>query len=177
MALIRFTFGTTVNGAQYDRLLDLRFADQINWASALSKISDEVYADTKTNLLQRGKLAGGWAPLSPEYQRQKTADYKAGRIKYNKIMFRTGRLAASLMDKTSPEAINKIEATSPVKRLSVGTAVPYAIWHEVGTRRMPRRQLVALSAARRQRITRIFQIEALAAAGRIGRQSRTGQAT
>jgi hypothetical protein len=88
-----------------------------------------------------------------------------------------GGSAASLMDKTSPEAINNIETTGPVKRLSIGTAVPYAIWHEVGTRRMPRRQLVALSAARRQRITRIFQIEALAAAGRIGRQSRTGQAT
>lgn len=177
MALIRFTFGTTVNGAQFDRFIDVRFADQINWNTALSKIADEVYADTKTNLLQRGKLAGGWPSLSPEYQRQKTADYKAGKIKHNKIMFRTGRLAQSLMDRFSSEAINRINTSGSLKKLEIGTAVPYAIWHEVGTRRMPQRQLVALSAARRQRIVRVFQIEGLAAAGRIGRQSSPGQAT
>lgn len=159
MALIRFTFGVEPSGPQFDRIMDLRFGEITNFKPIFEDIAKDVYSDIKANFESGGGNVGGWQPLSERYAIEKAADYRAGRIPYNKIMYRTGRLAASLTDKEAPEAICEITDRS----LEIGTQVPYAIWHQIGTRTMPQRLLIALKETTRAGIVRRFQKASLAA--------------
>jgi phage gpG-like protein len=85
---------------------------------------------------------GKWAPLSPLYGRWK-ARVRPGR----KIMVFDGDLKTSL---TVPGQGIYIVRNN---MMTVGTAVPYAIYHQKGTPTMPARPLLG---AHRQRDTRRF---------------------
>lgn len=168
---LRFTYKVEPDGAQFDRILRLRLGAIFDFRPVFEEVADLVYADIKTNFESGGKVAGGWQPLSKLYAAQKRRDFEAGRyfngrrIQYTKIMYRTGALAESLIDRYDENAVFEITDSS----LSIGTKIPYAQFHQTGDKakkgRPPQRRLVALSEATRRSIVRVFQKESLKQGG------------
>lgn len=83
-----------------------------------------------------------WAPLSEQYAR-----WKQLRFPGQPILTLTGRLRRSLASQTDDSVV---EITD--QRLRYGTAVEYAIYHQYGTRKMPKRPPLRISSALRRRI-------------------------
>lgn len=77
-----------------------------------------------------GGRAGAWAPLSPAYAR-----WKAGRYPGRPILVAEGTLRSSLVDEGATGQIVRAAADS----LVFGTSDPTAIYHQMGTSRMPKR--------------------------------------
>jgi len=95
------------------------------------------------NYIDRRIATGGthhsmppFAPLSPRYAR-----YKARRYPGAPILVRSGRLRSALTQPDHPDAIADIQPD----RLTFGTRVPYALYHQLGTQRMPARPPIKLS--------------------------------
>ncbi len=88
-----------------------------------------------------------WAPLSARYAR-----YKARRYPGAPILVRSGRLRDALAEITN-DTIATIEPT----RLVYGTSVPYAIYHQRGTRKMPARPILRLSNPLKSRLMRLLR--------------------
>lgn len=86
-----------------------------------------------------GKAVGGWAPLSPRY-----AAWKATRYPGKTILRRTDRLMRSLTwtgaTLATPEGIAVMGPTDA----TFGTSVPYARFHQRGTRTMRQRRILYL---------------------------------
>lgn len=89
-------------------------------------------------VLEGGNSGASWAPLSPAY-----AAWKAQQFPGRGILVRSGALKASL---ASPDAAGAIFRTTPTA-LEVGTSVPYAMAHQIGTSRMPQRSPLRVNAA------------------------------
>lgn len=88
-----------------------------------------------------------WTPLSPRYAAQKRrAGYAGG------ILVRTGRLRASLTG-GSADSITRIKPQD----LEVGTRVPYAKYHQGGTRKMPARPPLRVTAAQKRFLLQLIQ--------------------
>jgi hypothetical protein len=106
--------------------------------------------------LERRRFAGAarWAPLSPEYARRKAA---GGRPI---LPLAGGALERSLTRKRAKYSVRRINRLS----MFVGTRDPVANLHRKGTRRMPARPPVDITAADRTRWKRIF-VGHLAGAG------------
>ena len=94
-----------------------------------------------------GGAWGGWAPLSPSYAAQKAAEGFG-----NRILVRTGRLKASLTSRGAGSVFR-----SDAKSMAVGTSVPYAGYHQTGTRKMPKREPIRVSEAAVRHWTRLIQ--------------------
>lgn len=86
---------------------------------------------TKSNYLSNGLEVGGWSPLSPKY-----AAWKATRFPGAPPMVRTGRLFNSVAV-VGPE----IDAHDTWATYSV-EGVEYAKFHQYGTTKMPKRQIL-----------------------------------
>ena len=69
------------------------------------------------------------------------------------LQVRTGALRDSL---TTPGAAGGVEELDGGS-LTLGTRLPYSMFHQLGTRRMPARPLIVLSDERSQRWTEIVQ--------------------
>ena len=79
-----------------------------------------------------------WAPLSPAYAARKARTHP-GRT----ILVRKGNLAESLISQSAPGAIWRASADT----LVWGTEDRTAAYHQYGTSRMPRRQVITLTQA------------------------------
>lgn len=95
------------------------------------QFSADFYKDQKRLFQLKGP--GQFADLSPAYAETKQKKYG---FKYP-ILFATGRLALSLLDRNADGAVNIVEADS----FEIGTSIDYAAFHHYGTSRMPRRPL------------------------------------
>jgi phage gpG-like protein len=85
-----------------------------------------------SNFSTNGLPVGGWAPLDVQYGAWKAARYGAA-----PVLVRTGKLFRSLTA-LDGGAVNMI---SP-KKAEFGTDVEYAKFHQYGTRKMPKRQII-----------------------------------
>lgn len=83
------------------------------------------------NFASNGLLAGGWAPLDAKY-----GAWKAVRFPGAPTMVRTGKLFSSLVNLTNTAT----RATNT--EFQFGTTVSYAKFHQMGTEKMPKRQVV-----------------------------------
>lgn len=94
--------------------------------------------------------AGGerWTPLSPLYSEYKEQVYPG-----QPILQAEGDLRASLTD---PEAAGAILQPRE-DELIIGTSVPYALAHQRGTIRMPRRPPINFSEAQKRRLQKAIQ--------------------
>jgi hypothetical protein len=90
---------------------------------------------------------GGFDPLrevgffngKPETARSKAKRLKKAQVGFvYPLLFRTGRLASSLLNRSDPEAVYKLDK----KNLILGTGVPYALYHQTGTPKLPQRKVV-----------------------------------
>lgn len=91
-----------------------------------------------------------WAPLSPEYAKWK-AKVRPGR----QILVFDGKMYESLRGVRTgfgPDTVRDIQA----QRAEFGTTVPYAIFHQTGTRKMPRRKPVQLTDQDKRRWARVI---------------------
>jgi phage gpG-like protein len=86
------------------------------------------------------KSAGKYDDLSEAY---KKAKQKQVGFVYP-ILERSGLLKSSITDPTHKDAIGRI--TSNKQGLEVGTKVPYGIFHQMGTVKMPQRQFLFAGA-------------------------------
>jgi phage gpG-like protein len=83
------------------------------------------------NFTSGGLPVGGWSPLKPKY-----SAWKAVRFPGMPLMQQTGRLFRDLSSLNgSPNEINPTNAT-------FGTRIEYAKFHQYGTTRMAKRQIV-----------------------------------
>jgi phage gpG-like protein len=101
------------------------FRPVLRWAKR------EIEKANARNFAASGLPVGGWAPLDARY-----AAWKATNFPGRPIMEVNGRLADSLTRLDGP--VNKIR----LKSAEFGTDVEYAKFHQYGTSRMPKRQIV-----------------------------------
>lgn len=80
-------------------------------------------------------LGAAWPELAPA---------TIARKGHNRILYDTGRLAASLTSK-SGDAIREIISEPAGQGLAFGTSVDYAPFHQFGTSRIPQRQHVGVN--------------------------------
>jgi len=114
-----------------------------DFAPALEDIADDFLKLEATQFATEGKTgSGGWKALSPDYAAWKATNYPGA-----KILERDGWLRDSLTVKDAPFQIREITATEAV----LGTNVPYGIYHQLGTRKMPARPPIELSESDKTR--------------------------
>lgn len=89
-----------------------------------------------------------WAPLSPKY-----AAWKARKFPGRRVLVLTGDLRESLTYETG----YSIADMQPLS-LVFGTAVPYAIFHQRGTSRMPARKPINFSKTQKNDIVRVLHV-------------------
>lgn len=91
---------------------------------------------------------GKWKKLSPAYAKQKARKFKG-----RGILVATGNLFGSL---TRGSHANHFFVASK-KGMTIGTAVPYAKFHQTGTRKMPKRKIIHLTKEQKRRWPRLIQ--------------------
>ena len=109
--------------------------------SQVERIEEEQFSS------QGAHGSGGWQPLSPAYAAWKARNFGGGGI-----LVRTGRLRSSLT-RRNPDSIREVR---PLE-LRFGTRVPYAAFHQRGTRALPERKPIELSEGDRREIVRTLQ--------------------
>jgi phage gpG-like protein len=115
-----------------------RFADGVSdYRPVWAVIEDDFYALVSRQFATEGVEGGGrWPELTAEYGKWKAMHYPG-----KPILERTGELMASLTSPGAPGAVRVEER----KTLTLGTTVPYAIFHQTGTRKMARRPEIQLT--------------------------------
>lgn len=93
--------------------------------------------------------SGKWAALSKAY-----AKYKAVKFPNQTILKATTSLFDSM---TNPEAPGAIFRPAPTE-LTIGTSVPYGVYHQRGTGKMPARKVISLSEENKRAIQKAIQV-------------------
>jgi phage gpG-like protein len=138
-----FRFRLEVAGeVQMDRGI-ARFADGVaDYRPVWPVIEDEFYGIEKAQFQTQGAEGGdAWKTLTPEYAAWKEAHFPG-----KPILQRTGDLVRSLTTASDPNAVH-IEGR---KTLTLGSKIPYAIYHQTGTIRMDERPEIRLSEQHRR---------------------------
>ena len=79
------------------------------------------------------EAGGTWRPLAPSTQRERA---RKGYGPAHPILEQTGRLAASVMG-----GEGHVRRETPMS-ITLGTEVPYAVFHQRGTQHMPARMVI-----------------------------------
>lgn len=120
-----------------------------NMRPAFDKVHDSIRGVEKKQFGSQGAAySGGWAPLAAS-----TVRYKAARGLDPRILHATGRLRRSFTTKGDPDHVYRASADE----MFVGSRVPYAKFHQLGTQRMPRRRPFQLDEAARRDVVKILQ--------------------
>ena len=112
---------------------------------ALPQVKEAFYKGERKQF-EQGMGRGKWAPLSPEY-----ADWKARHYPGRKILELTGLLKETMFGGTS-----YLKWYAEPQELAVEVSVPYALFHQRGTRRMPAREVIWLTEETKRDITLAF---------------------
>ena len=129
------TFEGSVNSENVDRALS-NFQDSLaDNSDALAAVADDLRQMMAEQFATEGAAGGTpWAPLAPSTLR-KSRRTRSG------ILNLTGALLGSLTDPGAPGHVEQIDSG----QLLFGSGLPYAGFHQTGTRRMPARPIVVLS--------------------------------
>lgn len=127
----------------------MRFGERADdMTPALSELADDFLRIEKKQFRSQGGYAsGGWAPLAPS-----TLLAKAQRGLDPRKLHATLALRRSLTSRGG-DHVRRIYPD----RMEVGTQVDYAIFHQHGTSRMPRRRPVELRGSDRRRWIKVLQ--------------------
>lgn len=146
------SFSATVDGVpEFDRAFN-RIGQIISdfrsiWpevAQAFYRIEVEQFESEGT----RG-ASGRFTALSPAY-----AKFKAVKFPGKTILRATDTLFDSLTNPNAPGSVFRPEQS----QLTLGTSVPYGVFHQRGTRRMPRRPPISMSEDQKRQIQKAIQI-------------------
>jgi len=100
------------------------FAPVLEWAKA------DLRKSFATNFASNGLLVGGWAPLDAEY-----AAWKSVRFPGAPTLVQTGELFRSL-------STDNFSGAARPNEIVIGTNLRYAKFHQYGTSKMPKREIV-----------------------------------
>lgn len=156
-----FRFRLEIAGQiQMDRGI-ARFADGVtDYRPIWPIIEDDFYAQEKAQFQTEGKEGGGqWKELSPAY-----AGWKEAHFPGKQILQRTGDLYSSLTSPNDPNAVRREER----KTLTLGSRVPYAMYHQTGTGRMPARPEIQLPEAFKRTVMHHMQVYLVQMASKCG---------
>lgn len=129
--VIRIQFDTAFNEEALTDPLDDMYRRSKDLRPVFEKIRDDLEDLWSNNFMTNGLPSGGWKPLDPKYAAWKSAHFPG-----MPPMIRSGRLFSSLGNlRGNP---NKIDRT----RAEFGTSVKYAKFHQYGTTRMPKREII-----------------------------------
>jgi phage gpG-like protein len=144
-----------------------RFADGVaDYRPIWPVIEDDFYAQVKDQFRTEGAEGGErWKPLSEDYARAKELRFPG-----KPILERTGDLRKSLTLPNDPNAVRVEER----KTLTLGSRIPYAIFHQTGTTKMPARPEIQLTEAFKRTAMHHVQVYLVQIASRSG--FRTGLA-
>ena len=121
-----------------------------NFAPLFVKILGKVNDDSEFTLRgaslrrfssQSGPTGRAWKDLKPKYAARKAIEYPG-----KTILIRRGDLFRSLVA-TTGASVAQLQPT----KLIYGTAIPYAKFHQFGTKFMPARPMLGLSAQQKKR--------------------------
>lgn len=134
---------------QIDREM-LRFKGRSdNMRPVLSALADDFNDIMERQFATQGQYAsGGWRPLSMRRILEKQRKGLDPRI-----LHATHALRNSLTQRGAPGSVRRVTADE----LRVGTEIDYAVHHQHGTRRMPRRRPVEFRALDRRRWIKALQ--------------------
>ncbi len=131
-----------------------------DWRGAWPKVSDKL-TGIEVQLFDSMGATGGhakWADLKPAYARAKQRKWSQA-----PILQASGRLRDSLAGQSS-ERIDTHEALL----LRWGTKVPYAVFHQTGTRKMVARQVFDFTTENRMAMQSTLHVESQKVARRLG---------
>jgi len=137
---------TTPSGEVIARKLT-RFADRLGDMSSLwDEMAEALHAVQERAFESEGSSSGArWHPLSPRYRTE-----KAARFPGKGILEATGRLRRSF----SSGAQGNIFKATP-GRMTWGTEVPYSVYHQHGTSRMPARPVLRFTGGDADYLARV----------------------
>lgn len=114
-----------------------------DFSPALEDIADDFLKLEAQQFASEGKTgSGGWPALSTKYASWKAINYPGA-----KILERDGWLRDSLTVRDAPFQVREITPT----QATLGTDVPYGVYHQLGTRKMPARPPIELSESDKTR--------------------------
>lgn len=139
--MFRFTIDVA-GDVQLDRGIT-RFGDGVSdYRPIWPLIYGEFQAEVKGQFESQGEQGGqAWAPLSDNPPGRGYASWKQRHYPGQPILVRTGELKASLTDPHAPGAVFEPQP----KQMTMGSNVPYAIYHQKGTGKMPARPEIELT--------------------------------
>ena len=152
--MIEFTY--TINSQPAEKALanfQASLADPSADGPALQRVADDFREMIARQFASEGRAEGTpWAARKsvgavhelPTTQRA---------IHESPLLVRTGALQRSLTVRGAAGHVERLEAQS----LAIGTSLPYALFHQTGTRRMPARPIIVLSGARSERWVEIVR--------------------
>jgi phage gpG-like protein len=159
----------TAGEVQMDRGI-ARFADGVSDYRPIWGVIESDFYALEQRQFQTAGAAGGkaWPELSPEYSTWKEEHFPG-----TPILERTGELMRSLTDPNHPQTV-RIEER---KTLTLGTQVPYAIYHQSTEprTRLPRRPEIMLTEAFKRTVMHHVQQYLVQMATKMG--FRTGSGT
>jgi len=138
-----------------------RFAEGVSdYRPIWPVIEDDFYAQEKDQFKSEGAEGGEqWKELAPA-----TAAWKEVHYPGTKILHRTGDLERSLTSPNDPNAV-RIEER---KTLTLGTRIPYALYHQAGTKRMPARPEIRMPEAFKRSVMHHVQVYLVQIASKSG---------
>jgi phage gpG-like protein len=141
-------FSYAVNSESVDEALEGFQESLADQQPALAAIADDFREMIAEQFASQGGAEGTpWAPLAPSTLRRRRASPS--------ILYATGALLRSLTEPGAAGHVAELEDQS----LTLGTRLPYALYHQTGTRRLPARPIIVLSEARAERWTEIVRRE------------------
>lgn len=127
----------------------MRFkARGMDMAPAFRKVVKYLRRVESRQFTSQGANSGGWTPLASS-----TVAYKAKHGYDPRILHRTLRLRKSLTREGAPDSVVRISRDE----MFYGSSVPYGVFHQRGTRHMPKRRPVELTPAHKVKIVKILQ--------------------
>jgi len=140
------TFTYTDNSEAVDKALANFQSSLADEAPALQAIADDFRAMIAAQFASEGRAEGTpWPP--------RKSPARAGAVREPPLLIRTGALRDSLL---GPSALGHVEELEE-QSLTLGSRLPYAMFHQLGTRRMPARPLIVLSGERAERWAEIIR--------------------
>jgi phage gpG-like protein len=122
---------------------------------ALEAVATLMMSETGEQFDSQGaRASGGWAPLKPATILSKRA---RGLEDPERILYATGALLRALTQRDDPNQLLEVHEDE----LLYGTTLPYAAFHQTGTRKMPQRRPVEFTEDTRREIVKLVQRFAL----------------
>jgi len=154
MALLALKF-EVLGETQFNRAIEgLKYVTDLT--KSFEGIAEDFWSTERSQFREEGEFEGNiqWDPLSGAYARWKSWAYPT-----KTILRLTDRMFKSLTQKGAPDSIFVIEGSVIVgrKTMMIGTSVPYAIYHQLGTDKMPARPPIRLTEAQKKRWVAILR--------------------